>query len=48
MEEVVGREFYLKYEDVISDCVSASEKQGFIQGFQYAVSLLTGNEAVAV
>lgn len=47
LEEVLGHELYTKYEGEISDCESAHEKQGFISGFQYAVSLLTsGKEAV--
>ncbi len=48
LEEAVGQDFYLKYEDVICDCMVANEKQGFILGFQYAVSLLTGGKTVAV
>lgn len=46
LEEVLGRELYMKYEVEISDSESAHEKQGFISGFRYAVSLLTsGKEA---
>lgn len=46
VESVLGRENYLKYEDEICDLELALEKQGFILGFQYAVSLLTsGKEA---
>lgn len=48
LEETIGNELYAKYEDVICDYVSANEKQGFIKGFQYAVSLLTSGKAVAV
>lgn len=36
----LGRESYLKYEDEISAYAVSHEKQGFIQGFRYAVSLL--------
>lgn len=46
LESAMGRKVYMKYEDEISSCVSANEKQGFILGFQYAVSLLTGGKVV--
>lgn len=48
MEEAIGKELSAKYGDVICDCMAASEKQGFIHGFQYAVSLLTGGKAAEV
>jgi hypothetical protein len=44
----MGKELYGKYEDEIIDCTDANEKQGFIFGFQYAVSLLVNGEAVSV
>lgn len=48
LETVFGRELYAKYEDEISDYVSASEKQGFITGFQYAVSLMSSEKGGVV
>lgn len=48
LEEKMGKELYGKYEDEISDYTTANEKQGFIFGFQYAVSLLINGEAVTV
>lgn len=36
----LGKESYMKHEDEIMACAIANEKQGFIQGFRYAVSLL--------
>ena len=36
----MGKESYMKYEDEISSYVVSYEKQGFIQGFRYAVSQL--------
>ena len=48
MESAIGEEIYSKCEDEICACMSANEKQGFIFGFQYAVSLLTsGSVATA-
>lgn len=41
MERAIGAKVYEKAETEINCCLSANEKQGFIQGFQYAVSLLT-------
>ncbi len=46
VESVLGRETYFECESEISILASANEKQGFIIGFQYAVSLLTGGKAV--
>lgn len=47
LEKALGDELYGKYEDEINDCESANHKEGFIKGFQYAVSLLTsGKEAL--
>ena len=46
LEEAMGAELYARYEDEICSYMSASEKQGFIFGFQYAVSLLTNGKAV--
>ena len=48
LEETVGITLYEKHEDVICDCMSACEKQGFIKGFQYAVTLMMEGRAVAV
>ena len=41
VENALGKEAYIKYEDEICALLSVTEKQGFICGFQYAVSLLT-------
>ena len=47
VENALGQKNYTKYEDEIADLECSMEKQGFILGFQYAVSLLTsGKEAV--
>lgn len=46
LEEALGEELYRKYEDEICDCESANHKEGFVKGFQYAVSLLTSGKAV--
>lgn len=46
IEKAMGDELYIKYEDEIMDYVYKSNKEGFIQGFQYAVSLLTSGKAV--
>lgn len=48
LEGAMGKELYGKYEDEIIDCTAANEKQGFIFGFQYAVSLLVNGESVSV
>lgn len=40
MENAIGKEVLEKAEGAIYRCMSANEKQGFIYGFQYAVSLL--------
>lgn len=48
LEETMGKELYGKYEDEICDYTAANEKQGFIFGFQYAVSLLINGKAVTV
>lgn len=48
LEETMGSELYEKYEDEICACQAANEKQGFILGFRYAVSLLTSGKAVEV
>lgn len=48
LEKALGNELYTKYEDEICECESANHKEGFVKGFQYAVSLLTGGKAVAV
>ena len=48
LEEALGEELYEEYEDIICECMSVNEKQGFIKGFQYAVSLLTSGKAVSV
>ena len=41
MGKAIGAEVCEKAEDEICCCMSANEKQGFVHGFQYAVSLLT-------
>lgn len=41
LQEKMGREMFLKYDDAISDCCMYTEKQGFIWGFQYAMKLMT-------
>lgn len=46
LEKALGRELYTKYEDEISDHGEANLKDGFIKGFQYAVSLLTNGKTV--
>ena len=46
MEKAMGSELYTRYEDEIMRYVSAEHKDGFITGFQYAVSLLTSGKAV--
>lgn len=46
VESVLGKETYFECESEISILASAIEKQGFITGFQYAVSLLTSGKAV--
>lgn len=48
VEEALGEKAYMEYEDKLSDLTASVEKQGFITGFQYAVSLLTSGKAVAV
>lgn len=48
LEEALGTKMYIKYEDELSTLTASVEKQGFITGFQYAVSLLTSGKAVAV
>lgn len=48
LEEALGDELYAKYEDEICNCTAANHKEGFVKGFQYAVSLLTGGKAAAV
>lgn len=44
IENAFGREAYIECGDLISDYAAAYEKQGFIGGFQYAVSLLMGQQ----
>ena len=46
VENVLGKETYFECESEISILASENEKQGFINGFQYAVSLLTSGKAV--
>ncbi len=48
VENALGEKAYIEYEDKISDLTASAEKQGFITGFQYAVSLLTSGKVVAV
>lgn len=40
LQEKMGREMFLKYNNEISDCCMYTEKQGFIWGFQYAMKLM--------
>ncbi len=48
LEQALGDKLYAKYEDEITNCLSANHKEGFIKGFEYAVSLLTSGKAVAI
>jgi hypothetical protein len=48
LEEALGDELYAKYEDEICNCTAANHKEGFVKGFQYAISLLTGGKEAAV
>ena len=48
VENAIGREAYFEHEEEITALTSANEKQGFILGFQYAVSLLTYGKTVEV
>jgi len=48
VEKVLGKETYFECESEISDFAVSLEKQGFITGFQYAVSLLASGKAVPV
>lgn len=48
VEDALGENAYVKYEDKISTLTASVEKQGFITGFQYAVSLLTSGRTVNV
>lgn len=43
--EALGNELYAKYEDEILYYTAANHKEGFVKGFQYAVSLLTSTGA---
>lgn len=40
LEEALGKDMYYNVENYIHELTSASEKQGFVYGFKYAVSLL--------
>lgn len=44
LQKALGEELCVKYEDEICDCEAANHKEGFIKGFEYAVSLLTGGK----
>lgn len=46
MEESLGRELYFEHEEEIATLLVANEKQGFMYGFQYAVSLLTSGREI--
>jgi len=46
LENALGGELYMKYEEEICNCQSANHKDGFIKGFQYAVPLLISGKAV--
>lgn len=44
--DLLGKEFILEHEDIITSLTSANEKQGFIYGFQYAIRLLMEGKQV--
>lgn len=46
LEKLMGKELYTKFEIKILGYAGISHKDGFIKGFQYAVSLLTSGKAV--
>lgn len=46
VEKTMGSEKYFKHEDEITTFAASSEKQGFVIGFRYTVSLLTGGKTV--
>ncbi len=48
LKAALGKSKMIEVEDYISDYAVSHEKQGFIWGFQYAVSLLTCGKAVTV
>ena len=48
VELAIGKEAYAKCEDEICACMAANEKQGFIFGFRYAVSLLMDGKVAGV
>lgn len=48
VETALGEKTYIKCEIKISMLEGVAEKHGFINGFQYAVSLLTSGKAVSV
>lgn len=41
LEQAMGDELFMRYEDEICRCKCANHKDGFVKGFEYAVSLLT-------
>lgn len=47
LKTALGRELYVKYEDEIVKYASECEKQGFMIGFQYVVSLMTSGKGGA-
>lgn len=48
LEQAMGNRLYARFEDEILCCHEANEKQGFIEGFRYAVALLTDARAVGL
>ena len=48
MEQKMGKELFMKYDNEISDCCMYTEKQGFIWGFQYAMKLIMAHWLVDV
>jgi len=48
LEECLGDNYTKEVEDIAGDLGYFSNEQGFIEGFRYAVSLLTSGKAVSV
>ncbi len=46
LKGALGRKMYIECEEQLVEFESISEKQGFICGFQYAVSLMTSGKVV--
>ena len=43
IEQKMGEELFLKFDNEISNCCMYAEKQGFIWGFQYAMRLMASH-----